>query len=235
MWNIPEQDDAGYDLILSSGFLAFARHAGVLAALETQKISINAVVGTSSSSLVGALWCAGLPVARISEALARHRPITLMRPNPTPWRGVFRLDAMIRYLETLLPRSFDDLARPLAVGVIDEEGRYQLLREGLLAHAVAASCAMPYIFQPIVLNEQPYQDGGTADRLGIDAWRALRPNARAIAHQVARTAGNDVTTDLRDITMINTPRSGANFLSLGDFQGQLREAETLAEAALRQS
>lgn len=224
---------AGRDLILSSGFLAFARHAGVLSALEERRQPVDAVVGTSSGALAGALWCAGLRADTIAAELSRQRPISLMRPNLRPWRGLFQLGGMIATLERLLPPTFAELERPLAVGVIDRAGVYRLLTAGPLPAAVAASCAMPYVFEAVIVGDQPYQDGGTADRLGVDAWRAWRPGRRAIAHQVRRTAGRDVATNLRGVELVETPRSGANFVSLGDFSGQMAEARMLAVEALR--
>ena len=47
------------DVILSSGFLAFARHIGVFDAIEECDIEVDAICGTSSGSMVGALYAAG--------------------------------------------------------------------------------------------------------------------------------------------------------------------------------
>ena len=77
-------------------------------------------------------------------------------------------------------------------------GQFRLIYDGDLAEAVAASCAIPYIFQPIPLNTSPidytkggvigvppvtfsedgtmrilplyYADGGVKDRLGLNDW-----------------------------------------------------------------
>ena len=49
----------GFDLVLSSGFLAFARHVGVLRAVERSGQDVTGVCRTSSGALVGALWAAG--------------------------------------------------------------------------------------------------------------------------------------------------------------------------------
>ena len=49
----------GYDIVLSSGFLAFAAHAGFLAAVEDVGIKVRGVMGTSSGAITGALYAAG--------------------------------------------------------------------------------------------------------------------------------------------------------------------------------
>lgn len=222
------------DLILSSGFLAFARHAGVLAAIEARSLGIDAVVGTSSGAMVGALWAAGLPAEAIMRELAEGRPIDRMRLSWTPWRGVFRLDRVIARLAQHLPRTFAELPRPLGVGVVDGQGVHRLITEGPLVEAVVASCAMPYVFERVRVGDAPHYDGGAADRLGLAAWRAWRggEGRTAIAHQVQRTRGIDVPADLTGVTLIQTPRSGASFWSLGDWQQAMAEARQIAEGTL---
>lgn len=220
------------DLVLSSGLLAFARHLGVLRAIERKQaqglLQIDAVCGTSSGALMGALWAAGLTTAQLEAELAGKRPMQLLTPHWPPWRGAFSLEPLLAYVRQRLPATFADLPMPLAVGVIDEAGQHRLLSDGPLAEAVVASCAMPKVFAQIRVAGVPYADGGAADRLALGPWRQWRPGRQAIAHQVARTAGVDQPADLHGITLIQTPRSGANFLSLGDFAGQLAEAEQLA-------
>lgn len=221
------------DLLLSSGFLAFARHTGVLRAIEGLDLPIEAVCGTSSGALVGALWAAGMDAHAIGAELGRHRPLRFVRPHARPWRGIGHIALLIEHLRTLLPPTFEGLQRPLAVGVTDAQGQHALLTAGPLPEAVAASCAMPWIFAPVQINGRPLCDGGASDRVGLQAWRRWRPDRKAIVHEVTRTAGRDVKADLRGVTLIRTPRSGASFWSLGDFDGQVSEAETLARAALR--
>ena len=220
------------DLLLSSGFLAFARHAGVVAALQQRDLRPAAIVGTSSGSVVGALLAAGYDAVAIAAILRGRRPISLMRPNLLPWRGVARLDPLVALMRSLLPARFDQLQTPLAVGVIRPDGSHTLLHDGDLPEAVVASCAMSYVFAPIAIAGTAYADGGAADRLALSAWRSWRPGRRAIAHEVARTAGRDVDGDRTGVLTISTPRSGANFLSLGDFDGQVDQALAIASAIL---
>lgn len=220
------------DLVLSSGFLAFARHVGVLRAVQAQGLAVDAVCGTSSGALVGALWASGMPLDALQADLAGRTPLQLLRPHWPPWRGVFSMQPLLEHLRALLPATFADLPVPLAVGVIDAEGQHKLLTSGPLAEAVVASCAMPHIFAAQQVAGTVYADGGAADRLALQAWRHWRPGRMAIAHQVTRTAGVDVPADLTDVTLISTPRSGAKLWSLGDFAGQVTEAERLALTAL---
>lgn len=212
------------DLLLSSGFLAFARHLGFLDALTAEGVDIEGLVGTSSGAMVGALWSAGHPLDDIAEELSRTAPLWTLRPSWRPWRGAFSLETARARLSTFLPETFEALSRPFAVGVVGPDGAYRLVTEGDLPAAVIASCAMPYVFNPVRVNDEICHDGGAKDRLGVDAWRIWRPDRTALAHWVMRTAGQDVDTDLSGVTVVRTPRSGAKLWSLGDFAGQRKEA-----------
>ena len=221
-----------YDLILSSGFLAFARHVGVLRAVEERGLALDGITGTSSGALVGALWSAGLSSHDLEKLLTGLPPWRLLRLNPQPWRGLLHTAAFADFLRPHLPATFADLPRPLAVGVVDARGQHQLLTSGPLVAAVVASCAMPHVFAAVPVADALFADGGAADRLALGPWRQARPGRRAIAHQVQRSAGVDLPLDLTDVTLIRTPRSGASFLSLGDFAGQVAEAHGIAARAL---
>ena len=220
------------DLLLSSGFLAFARHLGFLDALGATGRAVDAVVGTSSGAIVGALYLAGADLDAIAAELGAQAPLRSLALSRAPWRGVLSMAPVQARLTAMLPPRFEDLPRPFAVGVVDPAGRHALVTEGDLVAAVAASCAMPGLFHPVTVNGARCKDGGAADRLGVQAWRAWRPGRRAIAHWVERTAGQDVAADLEAITVVRTPRSGAKLWSLGDFTAQRAEARALAEIQL---
>lgn len=221
-----------FDLLLSSGFLAFARHVGVLHAVEARRLPIDAVVGTSSGALVGALWAAGVPAARIEALLAEQRPLALMGLHARVWTGAFSLDPLVAWLGTHLPPTFADLGRPFAVGVVGPDGAPGLLRDGPLPLAVAASCAIPGVFAPIVLGGARWRDGGVADRLMLEPWRAWRGDRAALVHLVDRSAGKDGTAPLDGLAVIRTPRSGATFWSLGDVTASVALAKARALAVI---
>ncbi len=221
-----------HDLLLSSGFLAFARHVGVLQAVEARGVRVDAVVGTSSGALIGALWAGGVPAAELERLVAGRRPFDLMGWHATIWRGAFSLDPLVAWLEELLPPTFADLRHPLAVGVVAPDGRPALLREGALPRAVAASCAIPGVFVPIELDGARYRDGGVVDRLMVAPWRAWRGDRPAIAHLVDRTGGKDADTALDGLAVIRTPRSGASFFSLGDVPAAVALARERADRVL---
>ncbi len=223
------------DLLLSSGFLAFARHAGVLAAIEESDLDVGAVVGTSSGAVVGALWSAGLPAARIVELIAATRPWDHVGLHLRVWRGALDLAPMVDWLSELLPPTFGDLPRPFAVGVSARVHGVEtpvLLREGPLPLAVAASCAIPYLFaSPHAGPQGPWRDGAWADRLMYTPWAAWRGGNEVLVHAVARSRGVELPLP-EHVRVIRTPRSGASLWDLGDVRGQAKQARALAIGAL---
>ena len=62
------------ELILSSGFLAFASHLGFLRAVEESTVSVSGLCGTSSGALIGALWLAGVKIKDIAEIVQEQAP-----------------------------------------------------------------------------------------------------------------------------------------------------------------
>jgi predicted acylesterase/phospholipase RssA len=203
------------DLILSSGFLAFGRHAGFLAAIEDHDIDVGALVGTSSGALTGSLWAAGHPADKVLEILSDKRPLDWLRLHTSPWRGLFELDNLIEGLRDHLPARFEDLERPFAVGVVDPGNKHRLIDSGPLPEAVAASCAIPYIFTAVELMGTQWRDGAGADRTAVDAWRSWRPGRDAIVHLIKRTRGARKPFDPGNLTVIRTPPSGAQLWGLG--------------------
>lgn len=214
-------DIAPTDLVLSSGWLAFASHAGFLAAIEDAGIPVRGICGTSSGALAGSLFATGMPAKEIFALLTRHRPLHWVGLSQRPWRGLLDTGPMIAELERHLPPTFADLPRPLGLGVI-REGRFELLTEGPLATSVAASCAVPFLFQPVRIGEAAYQDGGVADRTGLDAWRAVHGAVDPICHVLAASYGPE--TPVNATRVVYSPRSGAQLWSLGDTQGRFDRA-----------
>jgi predicted acylesterase/phospholipase RssA len=204
------------DLVLSSGFLAFAGHAGFLAAVEEGDIAVDGICGTSSGALLGALWASGMDARAILARLTARRPLAWARPHPAPWRGALSLGPVVAELASLLPPTFEDLGRPFGVGVRAPDGTHRLIRSGRLPEAVAASCAVPYLFAPIALDGEWLQDGGAVDRTALRAWRAHRPDADVVLHLIDRTAGADGEGIDGARVVVRSPRSGASLWSLGD-------------------
>ena len=223
------------DLVLSSGFLAFARHIGVLRAVERMSLEVDGVCGTSSGALIGAMWAAGVDSKEIQKRISAQTPLSMMSIHSRPWRGVFHMRSVIAQLREWLPPTFDGLGRPFGVGVMDSAGRARVLCSGSLPEAVAASCSIPIVFAPVCVDGAWYRDGGAVDRTGLHGWREHRGERTTLLHLVDRTGGAPTALgDIpNDVQVVRTRRSGAQFWSLGDVAGQVVEAEQSTLGELR--
>jgi len=229
------------DLILSSGFLCFSSHAGAAAALEG-RVKPEAYVGTSSGAIAAAMLAAGLSSAEIRRELGAQRPVKLFRPSVRPWSGPVGTRALVRRLRDILPATFAELDSPLAVGVYDVDDWTRsplLLTNGDLPLAVAASCAVPFIFQPVQIGGRRFADGGRVDRTCVEAWRRWRPGRKAVVELVSKRDdgeygprdGFDGESSF-DLLELRTARANASFFSLGDFDGEVERARAAVGAQL---
>jgi NTE family protein len=156
-----------FALTMSSGFFGFYAHTGMLSALLDAGLAPSRVSGSSAGGMIAALWASGVDPERMRSELMR-----LSRPHfwdPGPGLGVLRGQRFRALLESLLPVSRIEASRvPVALSVFDVQSRRtEVLREGELAAAIHATCAVPLLFQPVRIGARHYLDGGILDRPGI--------------------------------------------------------------------
>jgi len=164
-----------FTLAMSSGFFGFYAHAGFLSVLEEEGVLPARVCGSSAGALVAGLWAAGL-----SSAALRERLVALRREQF--WDvglglGLLRGALFQSLIEAIVPaRDFDGCRVPLAISAFDlRSRRTAVLRSGAVAPALRASCALPFMFQPVRIDGRLYLDGGILDRPGLaGASRAER-------------------------------------------------------------
>ena len=214
------------DLVLSSGFLAFAAQAGFLQGVEDAGLRnrITGICGTSSGALAGSLWAAGHSGEDIYRLLTERTPWSQIEASGTPWRGLFTLRILTEQLNDWLPERFEDLAVTFAAGTVCD-GRPKLLTAGPLSASVAASCAVPWLFTPVEIYGKIHSDGGAADRLFLSPWQAIRGPRSTVVHLIERSAGaaNSAPSG-PNVTVVQSPRSGARLWDLGDARGRFERS-----------
>ncbi len=155
-------------LALSGGAARGAAHLGVLEVLEREGIRPDLVVGVSAGSVVGALYCAGLPLETLWEQ-AKELQWSKVGRITRPRLGFFDISRLEHYVDELVERrTFDQLPIPFATGAVDIlTGQLVVLREGSVARAVRASCALPGAFTPLEDSERLLVDGGLVNNLPV--------------------------------------------------------------------
>jgi predicted acylesterase/phospholipase RssA len=154
---------------LSSGFFGFFHHAGVLGALVDRGVRPVRLAGNSAGALVGAMYAAGLEPDAVAERLLAVRRSDFWDAGfPFTARGFGLLagEKLGAHLARVLPEhGFAGCRVPFSAGVYGiDDGRTRHLDSGSLIAAVRASCAVPYLFQPVELDGLCYWDGGFGEK-----------------------------------------------------------------------
>ncbi len=161
-------------LVLSGGSVRGAAHLGVLEVLEREGIRPDCVAGVSAGSAVGAAYCAGLEVDEIKRIAAGLQWKKLGRIT-RPRLGFLDGRRLEEYVEELIgPLQFEELEIPLATVAVDiMRGELVVLKEGPVAPAVRASCALPGVFTPLERDGQILVDGGVLNNLPVSVVRDM--------------------------------------------------------------
>ncbi|NIK77784.1 putative acylesterase/phospholipase RssA/CRP-like cAMP-binding protein [Paenibacillus castaneae] len=147
-------------LALGSGSVRGMAHLGILRVLEEEGIPIDMIAGTSVGSLVGGAYAAGMPVEDCVRVLSTIRWRQLVRPT-IPKHSFVHNTPMIGFIEQHVgKRNIEDLPIPFAAVASDAStGEAHIMRNGLLAHAISASTAIPAIMRPVQYQGKTLVDG----------------------------------------------------------------------------
>jgi NTE family protein len=155
-------------LVLGAGGSRGFAHIGVIKALEAAGIRVDLVVGSSSGSVVAALYAGGNDAAAL-EAMALGLvdsdliDFTLFGP------GRVQGDALQDYVnKALANRSIEALSRPFAVVATERTSNTMtVFNRGNTGLAVRASSSIPNVFWPVLIEGREYVDGGLTSRVPV--------------------------------------------------------------------
>ncbi|GJM28346.1 MAG: hypothetical protein DHS20C17_09810 [Cyclobacteriaceae bacterium] len=165
-------------IALSGGGARGIAHLGVLQALDDLGVEIAEISGTSSGAIMGAFYAAGTPPEKVLELIKATNLLRFMRPaiSRTGLLKVERLQSL--FIRHLPVDSFQGLTKKLIINATDiVKGEIRYFDQGELVPAILASCCMPVIFDPIVINGVSYMDGGILNNLPIEP---LQPGCEII-------------------------------------------------------
>ncbi|MCL3852566.1 MULTISPECIES: patatin-like phospholipase family protein [Parabacteroides] len=148
-------------LALSGGGAKGFAHIGVFKLLEECGLMPDVIVGTSVGALMGALFADGYSADEIKE-LFSGREFSEFAQLQLPKSGLFDSKRFRHFLRRhLRAKTFEELKTPLIVMATDlDNGESHEFRSGPIVEAVTASCSIPIIFSPVVINGVHYVDGG---------------------------------------------------------------------------
>jgi NTE family protein len=173
--NAPAPRRQRIGLVLGSGSARGWAHIGVLRGLAEAGIQPDVVCGCSIGALVAAAAASG----ELDKLEAWVRQLTwqevLGLMDPSFNGGLLKGDKLMAFFE----RHFADrdiAALPMPFGCVATDlanGREVWLRDGSVASAVRASCALPGLFTPVLREERLLVDGGLVDPVPVTLCRAL--------------------------------------------------------------
>jgi NTE family protein len=155
-------------LVLSGGGTRGFAHIGVLKALNESGIFPDVISGSSAGALIGVLYADGYSPEDIFKLMNATSRLHYIRPT-VPREGLLQISGIERILkENLHAQRFEELKIALYVTATDlNNGKAEYFSEGNLLNTVIASASIPVLFNPVIINNIYYVDGGVLDNLPV--------------------------------------------------------------------
>jgi NTE family protein len=155
-------------LVLSGGGTRGFAHLGLIQALNDSGIFPDIISGTSAGALAGVLYADGYTPKEILHLMNSGSRLDFMRPA-LPREGLLQIGGIIKILKSALRANiFEELKIPLYVAATDlNNGKSEYFSKGNLLDPVIASASIPILFQPVMINDIYYVDGGVLDNLPL--------------------------------------------------------------------
>ncbi len=159
-------------VVLGAGASKGFAHIGVLKVLESHKIPISMIIGTSAGSFVGSLYAYGYnpyELQTIALAIQKDDVADYIMPD----NGFVKGEKLENFINTKVKyTTIDKFKIPFyAVATNIKTGEEMVFGRGNTGIAVRASCSIPGIFNPVVISDKYYVDGGLVSPLAIDVAR----------------------------------------------------------------
>lgn len=189
-------------LALGGGSARGLAHIGVLKALDEAGYRADMLAGTSAGALVGVFYAAGFSPWQIEEVALKVRDIDVADLNSANKRGMFAGEALQRLVnEQLRQQAIERLRIPFcAMATQLSNGEANALRSGDAGLAVRASCAIPGVFVPALVNGREMVDGGLVSPLPVRPVRAMGADF-VIAIDVGVPPKNDIGAGLYEVIL----------------------------------
>ncbi len=180
----PQLQNVRVALVLSGGGARALAHAGVLEVLEQNHIPIDLIVGSSSGSVIGALYADNPNAQHLKKKIIALNKWDLLDMNwfasiKMLWRltGPVEGNALKMFVQkNIKAKQFNQLQIPLAAVTTDiNSGEAFVIRSGPLAPALHASSAIPMLFNPVRLYGRTLVDGGVASPVPVEIAKQFSP------------------------------------------------------------
>lgn len=148
-------------LALGGGAAKGFAHIGVIKALEENGIKIHIIAGTSAGSIVGSLYAYGYTPSQLEKIAYQIDEISLADFTLSR-NGIIKGNKLENFVNQKVANTpLEKLKTPfIAVATDLDSGIGVGFNNGNTGLAVRASCAIPNLFIPVLINKHRYVDGG---------------------------------------------------------------------------
>lgn len=161
-------------LVLSAGGARGCAHIGAIRILEQNGFNITSVAGTSMGALVGGIYASGkLPQFEEWISSLDMMEVLKLTDFSISKKGLVKGEKVIQRIKEIVPpQRIEDLPLPFCAVATDIlEGRETAFTEGDLFEAIRASISIPTVFQPHIIGERYFVDGGITNPIPVDRVR----------------------------------------------------------------
>ena len=171
----PPPKPAKIALVLGAGSSKGFAHIGVIKVLESNKIPIHMIVGTSAGSVVGSLYAYGMDAFSLQKLSFSVQKDDIVDVIYIPSNGFIKGEKLEEFInKTVKHTPMEKLKIPFyAVATDLETGQEMVFGKGNTGTAVRASCSIPGIFRPVRISERIYVDGGVVSPVAVEAAKRL--------------------------------------------------------------
>jgi len=169
----PPAKPAKIALVLGAGSSKGFAHIGVLKILESNKIPIHMIFGTSVGSVVGSLYAYGIDAFSLQKLAISINQSDIVDSLIIPSNGFIKGEKLENFINKAVGNtSMEKLKIPFyAVATNLEKGHEIVFAKGNTGTAVRASCSIPGIFRPVKISDKVYVDGGIVSPVAVEAAR----------------------------------------------------------------
>lgn len=156
-------------LALSGGGVRGVSHLGIIQALTDHGIHFSHISGTSAGAIGAAFFAAGFVPREILNIIKEAKLFKLLRPSigNSGLLSILNVQHLIR--QYIPHNTFKDLNTRITISSVDlGEGKLVYFTDGELDLAILASCCLPGVFRPIIINDHMYVDGGILNNFPVE-------------------------------------------------------------------
>lgn len=181
-------------LALGGGGARGFAEIGVIKAFEENGITFDFVAGTSVGSLIGAMYCFGKSSSDMIE-FAKHLKESDIKKGMIPFVPS-KTDGIKELITDFVGNiKFSDLKIPFCAVAVDiKTGNEVHITKGLIKDAVAGSCCVPGLFNPVKLDDYLLFDGGLQNTIPADVPKLFDCDA-VIGVDINSSRGNGTTSN----------------------------------------